>query len=470
MSAVIESQPGPSATAPASAQPLARGDGARAVAFDAAGAVSLDTFFSHVRGLARQLPEAGHAINLCEDRYRFLVAFCAVALRGQTTLLPPSRTRAAIDEVRAQHPQSYCLGDGDHCGCPHASLAPLPHYVRMPDALPQCDGERPRIDDDALVAIGFTSGSTGAPKPNAKTWRSFRTSTAQNLAALSGLWPDDAIAQAVATVPPQHMYGMEMSVLLPLLGNVAVHNARPFFPQDVAEALAQARAPRLLVTTPVHLRALVEARVSLPPMAAIVTATAPLPQPLAAAAEARFGCEVRELFGSTETCVIARRRTALEEAWTPLPGVRVAPQPDGTLVYAAHLPQPVVLADLVELLDSGREAAGRFVLRGRQGDLLEIAGKRASLGDLTRRLLAIAGVRDGVVFQLDDADGIGVHRIAALVVAPALTEADILRALRRSIDPVFLPRRLRCVEALPRNETGKLPRAALLRLLHGNNG
>ncbi|MDN5781667.1 MAG: AMP-binding protein [Luteimonas sp.] len=469
MSAVIESQPGPSATATTSLQPLARGDDTRAIAFDAGGAVSLGTFFSHVRGLARQLPEATHAINLCEDRYRFLVAFCAVALRGQATLLPPSRTRAAIDEVRAQHPESYCLGDGDHCGCPHASLAPLPHYVRMPDVLPQCEGERPQVDDDALVAIGFTSGSTGAPKPNPKTWRSFRTSTAQNLAALSGLWPEDAIVQAVATVPPQHMYGMEMSVLLPLLGNVAVHCVRPFFPQDVAEALAQARAPRLLVTTPVHLRALVEARVSLPPMAAIVTATAPLSQPLAAAAETRFGCEVREMFGSTETCVIARRRTALEEAWTPLPGVRVAPQPDGTLVHAAHLPQPVVLADLVEFVDNDRGTDGCFMLRGRQGDLLEIAGKRASLGDLTRRLLAIPGVQDGVVFQLEDADDIGVQRIAALVVAPTLAEADILRALRCSIDPVFLPRRLRCIDALPRNETGKLPRAALLRLLRGNN-
>jgi acyl-coenzyme A synthetase/AMP-(fatty) acid ligase len=465
MSAVIETQPAPSATATTSRQPLACGDGARPIAFGAGGAVSLDTFFSHVRGLARQLPEATHAINLCEDRYRFLVAFCAVALRGQTTLLPPSRTRAAIDDVRAQHPSSYCIGDGDHCGCTHASLAPLPHYMRMPDVLPQCDGERPHVDDDALVAIGFTSGSTGAPRPNAKTWRSFRTSTAQNLAALSGLWPDDAVVHAVATVPPQHMYGMEMSVLLPLLGNVAVHGARPFFPQDVTDALAATPEPRLLVTTPVHLRALVEAGVSLPPMAGIVTATAPLPQPLAAAAEARFGCEVREMFGSTETCVIARRRTAVEAAWTPMPGVRVVPQPDGALVHAAHLPQPVALADLVEV-----HADGRFELRGRQADLLEIAGKRASLGDLTRRLLAVAGVDDGVVFQLDDVDDVGVHRIAALVVAPSLAEADILQALRRSIDPVFLPRRLRCVPALPRNETGKLPRAALLRLLHGNNG
>jgi acyl-coenzyme A synthetase/AMP-(fatty) acid ligase len=163
--------------------------------------------------------------------------------------------------------------------------------------------------------------------------------------------------------------------------------------------------------------------------------------------------------------VIARRRSAIEDAWTPLAGVSVTPQPDGMLVRAAHLPQPVLLADLVEVGEDGR-----FLLRGRRADLLEIAGKRASLGDLTRRLLAIAGVQDGVVFQLDDADDIGVHRIAALVVAPTLVEADILRALRRSIDPVFLPRRLRCVDALPRNETGKLPRVALLRLLHGNNG
>src|SRR3546814_12810781 len=84
--------------------------------------------------------------------------------------------------------------------------------------------------------------------------------------------------------------------------------------------------------------------------------------------------------------------TTLFRSWTPLPGVRVTPQPDGTLVHAGHLPQPVALADVVELVDNGRDAEGRFLLRGRQGDLLEIAGKRASLGDLTRRLLAIPGV------------------------------------------------------------------------------
>ena len=40
-------------------------------------------------------------------------------------------------------------------------------------------------------------------------------------------------------------------------------------------------------------------------------------------------------------------------------------------------------------------------------------------------------------------------------------ERPLLDELRRSIDPVFLPRPLRKVAALPRNGTGKLPRAEL---------
>ncbi len=437
--------------------PAFAGVAGRTVAFNAGGAIDRQRFEDEVRGLAATLPDARHAINLCDDRYRFLVAFCAAASRGQVTLLPPSRAPAAISQVLAHYPDSYCLGDKP------LSQEP-PAYLRMPALLPRLAGAALRIDDDALAAIGFTSGSTGQPGPNPKTWASFRASTAQNLLALGDLLGCDGAPSTavVATVPPQHMYGMEMSVLLPLLGPVAVHAARPFFPDDIASALRDASTPPLLVTTPVHLRALVESGVALPPLAAIVCATAPLPRELALAAETRFGCEVRELFGSTETCVIARRRTAHEIAWTPLPGVRLAPQPDGTLVTAPHLAVPVVLADLVEV-----HADGGFELRGRNTDLLDIAGKRASLGDLTRKLLAVPGVLDGVVFQLEAADAAGVRRIAALAVAPTLDPEAILAALRDEVDPVFLPRRLRCVAALPRNETGKLPRQALLELLRG---
>ena len=447
MSAVIQT------SAASIAAAMAVGPAERLLAFDGNRSVSVATFEAEVRALAALLPEGTHAVNLCEDRYRFLVAFCAVALRRQVTLLPSSRAPAVVLQVLASHPGAYCLGDG--------TLDPAPPgYWTLPAVLPACDGPPPAFDDTALVAIGYTSGSTGAPTANPKTWGSFRTSSAQNLAALADLWAGAAQPHVVATVPAQHMYGMEMSVVLPLLGPAAVHMARPFFPGDVATALHAAPAPRLLVTTPVHLRALVESGVALPPLAGIVSATAPLAAELACAAETRFACEVREVFGSTETCVFAVRRTARDARWTPLPGVRVVPLQDGTLVSAPHLPQPVALADLVDV-----DGDGHFLVHGRQADLLEIAGKRASLGDLTRRLNAIPGVRDGVMVQMAPGDAGGIGRIAAIVVAPGVGEATLVAALRDGLDPVFLPRRVLFVEALPRGETGKLPRAVLLALL-----
>jgi acyl-coenzyme A synthetase/AMP-(fatty) acid ligase len=424
---------------------IAVGPADRVLAFGPRGATPLSAFLGEVQVLASRLDASEFVVNLCEDRHRFLTGFCAAALRGKATLLPPSRAPEVVADVRRRHPSNQVLDD--------AAIAAV-----IADA-PTGTNAIPDIGTNALAAIGFTSGSTGVPQANPKTWGAFATSTAQNLVALRDLWPADAQAQIVATVPPQHMYGMELSVLLPLLGGAAVHEARPFFPADVARALADALHTRLLVTTPVHLRALVNSGVALPPLAGIVSATAPLPAELAMQAESRFGCEVRELFGSTETCVIARRRTARESAWTPLPGVRVAAFDDATEVRAAHLPAPVMLADRMEV-----DGEGRFELHGRQADLLEIAGKRASLGDLTRRLLEVPGVEDGCMFQLDAAPG-GIARLAALVVAPSRGEHEILDALRGGIDPAFLPRPLRKVAALPRNETGKLPRAELLALL-----
>ncbi|HEY0334641.1 MAG TPA: AMP-binding protein [Stenotrophomonas sp.] len=431
---------------------LGEGTDDRVLAFRHGRPVTLAQFHGQVRALAVRLPAGRHAVNLCEDRYLFLVALCAVALRGQTTLLPPSRAPEVVAEIMALHAESYALGDA-------VAQPGVPHYWPLPQPLAACEGPRPQVPAQALAVIGYTSGSTGRPKAYPKTWEAFQVGCRQNLLALEGLWDEQAPASVLATVPPQHMYGMEMSVILPLLGGVAIDDGRPMFPQDVAHALAALPAPRLLVTTPVHLRVLVDSGVEMPALAGMVSATAPLPVELARSAEACFGGQMREVFGSTETCIFARRRTAVDDAWTLLPEVTLACQPDGTLVHAPHLPVPILLADLVELLPGGR-----FVLRGRQADLLEIAGKRASLADLTRRLLAVPGVVDGLILQLDPDDA-GVRRIAALVVAPGLDEATLLAALRQAMDPVFLPRRLRFVPALPRADTGKLPRAGVLRLL-----
>jgi len=436
---------------------LAAEHGGRTLTWRHGQALTAAEFLAHVRQVAAVLPERGAVVNLCEDRYAFMVAFCAAMLRGQVTLLPPSRAPRAVDEVMALHADAYALGELPLAAAPRG-------YRQLPRLEPvAADGFEeapPQLPAEQLVVIAYTSGSTGVPQPTRKTWGSFHASTAGNLAMLRAA--HDGVLGIVATVPPQHMYGVETSVLLPLLGGHGVHAGRPFFPADVAAALAQIPAPRALVTTPVHLRALVDSGIGLPPLALLLSATAPLPLALAQAAEQRFHAPLREVFGSTETCVFASRRAAAGEDWQLYAGVRLRPQPDGTAVEAPQLAQEVTLADIVTLSPDGR----RFRLQGRNSDLLEIAGKRASLGDLTQRLLAVPGVRDGIVFQLADGDALGVQRIAALAVAPGLDEPAIVEVLRQTVDPVFLPRPLRLVPALPRNETGKLPRAALLAMLH----
>ncbi|MCK7592376.1 AMP-binding protein [Pseudomarimonas salicorniae] len=448
MSAAIR----PDDTVPLSLPLLDGGPLSRAISFGGAeGRIDAARFLDDVRAAARALPEARHAVNLCEDRYRFLVAFCAVALRGQTNLLPHSRAPDVVREALDRHPQSYCIAE-------EAPERLPPRFHRLQGGPVALDGDAglPGLAPGQVVAIGFTSGSSGVPKANPKTWAGFCASNAMNAALVREQAGEHACI--VATVPPQHMYGMETSVLLPLLGGFSVHAGRPFFPAEIADALRCAEAPRVLVSTPVHLRALLESGVDLPPLALVLSATAPLSPELAAAIEARHATRVIEMFGSTETCVVGWRRTALDEAYTRYAGVELRPGPDGTDVDAPWFAQAVRLQDAIEV------DGERFLLRGRSSDLLEIAGKRASLGDLTRRLQAVPGVRDAVVFQSDETDAAGVRRLCALVVSD-ISEAEVLAALRESVDAVFLPRPLRRVARLPRNDTGKLPRAALLEAL-----
>lgn len=425
--------------------PLIHGELSRPMLLRDGVAVSARQVLAQAQALAHRLPDAANIVNLCEDRGRFLVGFCAAVIAGRVTLLPPSRAPQAVAGVRADHGPAAIIDDA-------AVDAALPH------AKPQAISEAPQVATDRLVAIGFTSGSTGAPKPSPKTWGAFAGSTALNLQAFGGIvappW------HVLATVPSQHMYGMETCVLLPLLGNAAIAIERPLFPQDLADTLARLPAPRMLVTTPVHLRAFVESGLTFPPPDLIISATAPLSRELAERAEQAFGATLLEVFGSTETCIIGRRRTAREDAWHLYPSLRLNAQEDGTRIDAPYLPAPVLLQDHLQ------QEGDRFTVAGRVADLIEIAGKRASLGDIALRLSAIPGVADAAVLQAPPGGVVaGVQRIVAFVVAPDVDDAAIHAALREHLDPVFLPRRLIRLEALPRNETGKLRRDALLALL-----
>src|SRR5262249_41337181 len=214
---------------------------------------------------------------------------------------------------------------------------------------------------------------------------------------------------------------------------------------------------RVLVTTPVHLRALAGSGIALPALDRIVCATAPLAEDLAAHCEALWNTRVLEIYGCTETGQVAARCTVEGPIWHALPGVAIEERDDGFWAGGGHVTTPAPLADRLKLHD-----ARTFVLEGRTNDLVNIAGKRTSLAALNHALLAIAGVVDGTFFLPDDdASNAREARLIAFVVAPERTRADLLAALRERVDPVFLPRPLVLVDALPRNATGRLPRADL---------
>ncbi|HTX25321.1 MAG TPA: AMP-binding protein [Steroidobacteraceae bacterium] len=410
--------------------------------------VTVAEFSRNVARVAAALPASGYLVNLCEHRDRFLTAYAAALARGHTSLMPPSRAEEVIAEVEAGFPQSYRCDDG----WIDRALGNSPCETLGPPHAP---------DEQHIAQIAFTSGTTGAPRAHAKSWKQLMGSTRLNAARIrEGLEPryGDARPSIVATVPAQHMYGTELSVLLPLAADMGVHCGRPLFPAEVAAALAEVPAPRVLVTTPVHLRALAESSQRFPEIGLVVSATAPLDRTLAGAIERGLETTLLEMFGSTETAVIATRLTAREEHWRLYPGVTLTPGSASTAADAPWFAAPTTLQDVIELV-----ASDRFVVRGRNVDMIEVAGKRASLSDLTRRILGIPGVRDAVAFQTEGDAG-RVKRVAALVVAPQLTVEQIAAQLSRSIDPAFMPRPLVLVPALPRNELGKLSREALLSL------
>lgn len=430
--------------------------------------VTVRTFLGDVMGLAAALPPGDHVFNACTDRYRFAVGLCATLVAGKVSLLPPMQTPHMVRQLAALAPDVFCLHDA--LACP----VDLPGFRYSDDVPAPPAAHVPQIDASRVMAVLFTSGSTGTPVPHRKTWGSLVRCMHTALARL-GL--DDGRAYTlVGTVPAQHMYGFEVTVLLALRGGLTFSNRQPFYPADIREALAEVPQPRVLVTSPVHLRALLASPSTLPHAALVLSATAPLSAALAGEAEARLAAPLIEIYGSTETGQIATRRTAQETAWHLYPSLRMEArtstdeqdEQDATVwVSGGHVDTAVPMGDAIELLDDTH-----FLLHGRKADLVNIAGKRCSLAYLNHQLNAIPGVEDGVFFMPDDVPAAPhahgsppVTRLVALVVAPGLRPADVQHALHERIDAAFLPRPLLMVDALPRDGTGKLARDVLAGLV-----
>jgi acyl-coenzyme A synthetase/AMP-(fatty) acid ligase len=440
--------PSPACTDPQAATValIGHASGEAIAAWRGARAVSARELLRDVAHAAAALPEATHVLNLCADRYRFAVMLLAAVARGQLTLLPPSTTPHVIASMRRFAPDAYFVADDP------AIAVDLPRFD-LPEALPTPEWEAvPAVPADRAVACLFTSGSTGEPQPSFKSWGALVHNVLAEAERLR-VGPGHAI---LGTVPPQHMYGFESTVLMPLAAGAALTAERPYYPGDIDAAIERLPAPRLLFTTPFHLRAWLgadePARIE-----RIVSATAPLSLELARETERRTGAELHEIYGCTEAGQIATRRPTVSGDWELYAGLKLREHEGRAVVSGGHVETPIALQDVIEARDDGVH----FALHGRFSDMVNIAGKRNSLAYLNHQLTSIEGVVDGVYFVPEEREADGVTRLTAFVVAPGLTRAQVLAALRERIDPAFLPRPLVMVESLPRSITGKLPRAAL---------
>ena len=430
---------------------LGHADSEAIVAYRGARAMRVVDFLSDVNAVADALPARRYLVNLCADRYRFAVGLAAALLRDQVTLLPPAQTPELLRTLQHSYEGVYALSDAPASSDVLDTVA----YPSNSDSIPIA-AQRLAFPDSQLAAIAFTSGSTGEPAPQPKSWGRLALGSASEAQRLGLVGAVGTVI--VGTVPPQHMYGLESSVLLALRTGLALYAVRPFYPADIRAALEEIPGERVLVTTPTHLRALLAEERSLPPLRLILCATAPLASSMAAEAETRYGAPLHEIYGFTEAGMVASRRTTQGPQWHALPGVRVWRDADGAKVGGGHVEGEAAFTDVVELED-----AHTFVLHGRGADLVNIAGKRTSLAYLNQQLNAIAGVEDGVFFMPDESQ-VAVTRLMAFVVAPTLSPKAIVAALRDRIDAAFLPRPLYLVDSLPRNAVGKLPREALLQL------
>lgn len=241
--------------------------------------------------------------------------------------------------------------------------------------------------------------------------------------------------------------------MLSLVHAIPVQEGRPLLPADVQQAFADSPAAAW-IATPLHLRGLVKSGEGLSNCNLVVASTMPLSQHLARQAEDLIGAPVLEIYGSTETGVVAMRRSAHETAWRPVSGVRVELIHAETIAYGSHFSSPVRLPDEIE-----KDATGGFKLLGRTTDMIKIGGRRASLAGLNLMLGDLPGLEDGVFYLPTTANP--TERLCLIYAGPTLNRADVEQWLRARLDSAFLPRTLVHVDRLPRSDNGKIPRHTL---------
>lgn len=418
--------------------------------------IAVDQMVSSAMLLADKLPNAQHIFNLCRTRHHFMVLLMACLLTKKIMVLPANEASESLVSLSKSLDDDVVLVADDIIDI-HLPTFMFPDevlFVSETLAPPM-----PTIEGNQLAVYLLTSGSTGLPTMQSKTWQELVLGAKCANQFLPFHVEDFCI---VSTVPSQHMYGLESSILWAMHNDCSVWNDKPFYPSDVKQTLEHISQSKILVSTPYHLNNMVASSCVMPKVDYVVCATAPLSRASAEGIERYFSTKVKEVYGSSETGMIATRETASSDYWQLLNHMKLSVTTEGALVSGGHLLSPVMITDKLEVIN---EIEFRFL--GRNADLIKVAGKRTSINYLNQLVMQIDGVSDACFFMPDNGDEEQkIMRLCLFVVSSNHSKSILITQLKQKIDAVFLPRPIIFVEKLPRNETGKLPRLALEQLFY----
>jgi acyl-coenzyme A synthetase/AMP-(fatty) acid ligase len=304
----------------------------------------------------------------------------------------------------------------------------------------------------------FTGGSTGSPKMWTKTVRNL-LSESLSIVENYHISPRDRM---VATVSPNHIYGLLYSILAPLLASAAVAPQIPSFPGEIESAVRESNAT-ILISVPAHYRALNGHPFAPGALRLAFSSAGMLSAEDAAAFSNCTGVPIAEIYGSTETGGIAARvRAAGETDFKPYPAIDVRIEEERLKVRSDYLSPDLPIQEDGYFVVGDRVAAtagGRFELFGRSDGIVKVAGRRVDLDVVRQALKKLPQVQDAVAIALPVDNG-RENQIVAVVEGRAVT-ADLHRMLSNALEPYARPRSIKVVAKIPMTSAGKIDRKAI---------
>ncbi|HXG47432.1 MAG TPA: fatty acid--CoA ligase family protein [Methylomirabilota bacterium] len=330
-----------------------------------------------------------------------------------------------------------------------------------------------------VVHLKSTSATTGAPRLVAFTAGQL-AADAENVVLTMGLRPDWPNLGCISLA---HSYGFSNLVTPLLLHGIPLFLMASTLPETLRQVLARF-SEVTLPAVPALWRLWHEAGVITPRIRLAISAGAPLPLNLESSVHAGTGVKLHNFYGATECGGIAYDPSATPRTEEGLAGqamrnVHLSVNREGCLevrgaaVGQCYWPEPAdSLGDgRYRTQDLAELSNGVVFLRGRAGDVINVAGRKVSPEAIERVLRRYPGVRECLVLGIPEPDSGRGESIAACVVARPEDEAELKRFAREQLPDWQVPRRWCFVESLEANQRGKVSRAEWRRrLLDGAPG